>query len=158
MLLFYFLNKLFFLFLQSFHYTAFPTMFLFYLFATLVFSVCFHLWVCLLFSLLSFFVSSLYSFFFFLLFVSVSLWASSCIPFWLMLLFLSRGFSVFLFVCLYFLFYFSLLCCVACEVLVLQQGIRPEPLRWETWVQEKGTPENSQPHGILMNKSSPSQH
>ena len=58
---------------------------------------------------------------------SVSFFMHSCL---IMLLFCLGAFLLF-FVCLYFLFYFSLLCCVACEVLVLQQGIRPEPLRWE---------------------------
>ena len=69
------------------------------------------------------------------------------------------------FVCLFFflvvvwfdfpLFSFSLLCCVTCRVLVLQQGVRSEPPRWETQVQDVGLPEDSQPYGILIGKNSP---
>ena len=40
-------------------------------------------------------------------------------------------------------------------VLVLQPGVRPEPLRWESRVQDIGPPEISWPHIISNGKSSP---
>ena len=45
--------------------------------------------------------------------------------------------------------------CVADRVLVLQPGVRPEALRWESWVQDIGPPETSQPHVISISESSP---
>ena len=44
---------------------------------------------------------------------------------------------------------------MTCRVLVLQQGVRSEPPRWETQVQDVGSPEDSQPYGILISKNSP---
>ena len=44
---------------------------------------------------------------------------------------------------------------VADRVLVLWPGVRPEPLRWESWVQDTGPPGTSQPHVISVSKSSP---
>ena len=48
-----------------------------------------------------------------------------------------------------------LLYCVADRVWVLQLGVRPEPLRWESQVQDTGPPETSQPQEISIGKSSP---
>ena len=46
---------------------------------------------------------------------------------------------------------------MADRVLVLQPGVRPEPLNWESRVQDIGPPETSRPHIIIMStgKSSP---
>ena len=44
---------------------------------------------------------------------------------------------------------------VADRVLVLQPGVRPVPLRWESRVQDIGPPETSQLHIITNGKSSP---
>ena len=44
--------------------------------------------------------------------------------------------------------------CVADRVLVLQPGVRPEPLRWENQVQDTDPPETSRPHVISNGKSS----
>ena len=44
---------------------------------------------------------------------------------------------------------------VADRVLVLWPGVRSEPLRWESRVQDIGPPEISQPHVISNSKSSP---
>ena len=49
----------------------------------------------------------------------------------------------------------SILSHVADRVLVLQPSVRPEPLRWESWVQDIGPPETSQPHVISIGESSP---
>ena len=38
---------------------------------------------------------------------------------------------------------------------MLQPGVRPEPLRWESLVQDTGPPETSQPNVISISKSSP---
>ena len=46
-------------------------------------------------------------------------------------------------------------CCVANRVLVLLPGVRPEPLRWESQVQDIGPTEISRPHVISIGKSSP---
>ena len=44
---------------------------------------------------------------------------------------------------------------VADRVLVLQPGVRPEPLRWESRDQNTGPPETSQSHIIPISESSP---
>ena len=44
--------------------------------------------------------------------------------------------------------------CVADQVLVLRLGVRPEPLRWESRVQDIGPPETSRPHIISIGESS----
>ena len=41
------------------------------------------------------------------------------------------------------------------QVLMPWPGVRPEPLRWESWVPDIGPPETSQPHVISIGKSSP---
>ena len=45
--------------------------------------------------------------------------------------------------------------CVADRVFVLRPGIRPEPLRWESRVQDFGPPETSWRYVISIGKSSP---
>ena len=45
--------------------------------------------------------------------------------------------------------------CVADRVLVLWPGVRPEILRWESRVQDTGTPETSWPHITSIGNSSP---
>ena len=50
----------------------------------------------------------------------------------------------------------SCLCFVTDRVLLLQPGVRPEPLRWESRVQDFGPQEISWPHVISISKSSPS--
>ena len=63
---------------------------------------------------------------------------------------------IFFIIIFFFLFFLSfLLSCVADRVLVLQPGVRPEPLRWESQVQDTGPPETSWPQGISIGKSSP---
>ena len=60
-----------------------------------------------------------------------------------------------------FLVFFSLpflLSHMAGRVFVLWPGVRPEPLRWESRVQDFGPPETSRPHVILIGKSSPRDH
>ena len=107
--------------------------FWFYVYLSLVFSDCFHWWVCLLVLLLS-------SFFF--PFVSVYI----CFFVWFCTF--SFAFTI-CFVLLPVHFFFLLLsflpCRVAGRVLVLWPGVGPEPLRWESWVQDIGPPETSSP-------------
>ena len=140
-----FLNKL-----ISFYFPQF----LQYLFIILNFSHMFWFWICvtLVFSLFLFTdlftglivlspslcLSLLVTFFLFFLFllVSINFFLCSylinvdfinCLKVLSICSFLSVGwFDFFLLISL-----FSLLCCVACEVLVLQQSVRPELPRWE---------------------------
>ena len=65
-------------------------------------------------------------------------------------------FLKFLFIII-FSFFFSpfLLSRVADRVLVVRPGVRPEPLRWESRVQDIGPPKTSQPHVMSIGKSSP---
>ena len=100
----------------------------------------------------------MYTFFPFSLFVSVCVYVSLCdfvciallLPFVL-------GFSLFVFfVC--FVLFFSLpflLSHMAGRVLVLWQGVGPEPLRWEGRVQDIGPQEISWPHVISIGDRSP---
>ena len=44
---------------------------------------------------------------------------------------------------------------VADRVLVLQPGVRPAPLRWDSWVQNIGPPKTSRSHVISNGESSP---
>ena len=44
---------------------------------------------------------------------------------------------------------------VADRILVLRLGVKPEPLRWQTRIQDIGPPETSQPHVTSNGKSSP---
>ena len=75
-----------------------------------------------------------------LLFLHVCLFL--CVYVWFSFIISLGDFSVFAFLFDVFLF-LSLLCCVACRVLVLHPGIGPESLRWENQVQEVGPPGNS---------------
>ena len=59
------------------------------------------------------------------------------------------------FILSFFSFLPFLLSCVADRVLVLWLGVRPEPLRWESRVQDIGPPETSQPYVISNSESSP---
>ena len=43
---------------------------------------------------------------------------------------------------------------MAYRVLVLQLAVRSEPLRWDSWVQDIGPPETSQPHIIWIGEIS----
>ena len=69
--------------IPPFCYTVSCPCFWFCIFATLVFSVCFHLWICLLIWLVPSFLVPSYSF---LVFFFVWVWVSLCVPVWLMLL------------------------------------------------------------------------
>ena len=78
-------------------------------------------------------------------------------------------FNFFIFNNLFFLFHFNnfilffsfffflliLLSLVADRVLVLWPGVTPEPLRWESQVQDIGPPETSCTHVISNSESSP---
>ena len=69
-------------------------------------------------------------------------------------------FSWVLFVsCFLFFFFFSLfflwLCHVIFRLLVPQPEVRPGPPGWERWVQDAGSPENSQAQEILIGMHSP---
>ena len=110
-------------------------------------------------------LSSLFSLFllFFFLFVGACAYVSLCDFVCLALLLpFVLGFCLFVCLgsCLFFLFDFVFLLPflphrVACRVLVVWPGIRPEPWGWESQVQDIRPPENSQPHGILINECSP---
>ena len=47
---------------------------------------------------------------------------------------------------------------VADRVSVLQLGVKPEPLKWESWFQDIGPPEASRPHVISVSETSPRDH
>ena len=66
-------------------------------------------------------------------------------------------FNNFLNLLLFFSFFFLpfLLSRVADRVLVLWPRVRPEPLRWESQVQDIGPPETSRPHVLSNGESSP---
>ena len=65
--------------------------------------------------------------------------------------------ALFFFIFLSFFLSFSpfFLSCVDDRVLVLHPGVRPEPLRWKSRVQDIGPPETSQPQVISNGESSP---
>ena len=69
-------------------------------------------------------------------------------------IFYFNNFILFYFIYLFFCLAF-LLSHVADGVLVLWLGVRPEPLRWETRVQDIGPPETSLPQEIPKHESSP---
>ena len=98
----------------------------FYVYLCLVFSACYHWWICLLVWLHSSF---------FILFILI-------IFFNILIFFLS------------FLLPF-LLSHVADRILVLQPGVRPQPLRCESQIQDIGPPETSRPQVISIGESSP---
>ena len=115
------------------------SVFLFFVFFSIVFSTCYHWWICLLVWLLS-------SFFFFISF----------------LFFYFNNFFIFYFNNFIYLFFFCsfffltyLLSHVADTVLVLRPAVTPEPLRWESRVQDTGPPETSWLQVISVGDSSP---
>ena len=82
------------------------------------------------------------------------------INFFILIIFLTflnfNYFILFDFFFFFFLFFLTfLLSHVADRVLVLQPGVRPEPLRWESRVQDIGPPETSWLHIISNGESSP---
>ena len=142
----------------------------FFVFVSLAFSVCFHFWGSFIWLISLFFF--VFSLFLMCVGVCVCVCDSLCVFVCLVLLLpfvlrfcLSVCFRFCVCVCvhvslcvsvfLFFVFFPFLPHPVACRVLVLQTGIRPEPVRWESQVQDVGLPENSQPQGILIGKSSP---
>ena len=111
----------------------------FCVYLSIVFTSCYHCRICLLVWLLSSFFYYYYIFNFFVLII----------------------YNCFYFnISNYYYFFISfflpfLLSHVADRVLVLQPGVRPEPLRWESRVQDIGRQETSQPHIIPICESSP---
>ena len=73
------------------------------------------------------------------------------------LFFLLLFFYLYIFLNNFFSFFFLtfLVSCVADRVLVLHPGVTPEPLRWESQIQDIGPPETSQLHIISIGESSP---
>ena len=114
--------------------------FWFYVYVSLLFSDCFYLCVCLLVRLLS-------SFFFLSSFVSVCVCLCDFVCLALLLPFVLEFCTFFFF----FLFFWAKQLAVS----ALWLGVRPEPLRWESWVQDVEPPETFQPHVILIRESSP---
>ena len=103
-----------------------------YVHLSLVSNACYHWWICLL-------VWWLYTFYFFSNFL-----------FKFLNFFILKTFSSF-----FLLFLPFILTCVADRILVLQAGVRSEPLRLERWVQVIRPPETSQTHIISISESSP---
>ena len=64
-------------------------------------------------------------------------------------------FLIFIYLFIIIIFVPFLLSCVADRVLVLRPGVRPEPLRSESRVQDIGRPETSRPHVISVSGSCP---
>ena len=126
--------------LYSFAFTICPRVLSVFFFFTIIFSTCYHCGF--VFGLVARFFLSLF-FFYFLIF-----------------LFLIIYFLFFIFITLfYFSFFLSfflpfLLSHLADRALVLWPGVLPEPLRWESQVQDSGPPETSQPHIISNGESS----
>ena len=108
-----------------------------FLFFSIVFIACYHWWIC-------FFVWLLSSFFFFItlkyffLFLIITFYFNNCILFFFLSFFLP-----------------FILSHVDDRVLVLQLGVRPVPLRWESRVQDIGPPETSQLHATSDSKNLP---
>ena len=125
-----------------FNYIAFSPCFWFCIFADLVFSIHFTMGSFIV--LISYFLTPVFTVIF-VFFLSSSLFVSvwdylGVLGYWLLLSSLVLG--------------FYLLCWETCEILVLQYRVRPEPLRWETQVQDFGPPENSWSCGTSIDKSS----
>ena len=105
------------------------------------------------FSLFVFLLLLVVCFFTFYECVCVSLCAFVCLY---LLLPFGLGFYLFLFLVFFPFFLSLLLSWLAGRLLVLQPGVRLEPPRWESQVQDFGPPaETSQPHIISISKSSP---
>ena len=82
----------------------------------------------------------------------------SLLSFFLFFFFLLLYFLITLFYyCFFFLSSFLpfLLSCVADRVLVLWPGVRAEPQRWESRVQDTGPPQTSGPHVISLREMAP---
>ena len=131
---------------------------------SIVFSTCYHWWICFLVWLLpSFFLFFFITFYFLIfnfnnfLFFSLSFFLPSFLLFFLpsFLSFFLLSFFLLSFSLSFFLFLPFLLSRVADRVLVLWLGVRPEPLRWESWVQNIRPPETSWPQVISIGESSP---
>ena len=110
-----------------------------FVFFNIVFSACYHWWICLLVWLFSFFIIITFYFNNFIIFYFNNVLKFIFIYYYLFLSF----------------FLLFLLSCVSHRVLVLWPGVRPEALRWESWVQNTGPPETSWPHVISIGESSP---
>ena len=108
----------------------------FYVYLSIVFSAYYHWWICLLVWLLS----SFFHYYFIILIIK---------NFFILIIF---KFFLLLFFSFFLLF---LLSRVADRILVLWPGVMPEPLRWESWVQDIGPPETSRPHVVSISESSP---
>ena len=110
-------------------------------FFSIVFSTCYHWWISFLVGWLSSFFLSFFFFYYFLIFN---------------IFILITVFSFFL----SFIFLPFILSCVDDRVLVLRPGIRPVPLRWESWVQYTGpsTRDLPAPCNIKKWKSPRDQH
>ena len=73
-----------------------------------------------------------------------------------LIIYIFTNFILSYFICLPFYFFPPfLLSRVADRVLVLQPGVRPEPLTWESRVQDIGPPETSWTHVISNGENSP---
>ena len=105
-----------------------------------LFSACYHWWISLLDWLLSSFFLFLY---YFLIFNNI-------------IIFYFNNFILFIYLSFFLSFFLPfLLSHVAERILVLWPGVGPEPLRWESQVQDIGPPETTQPHIISNGESSP---
>ena len=90
-------------------------------------------------------------------------WFPCSLLFFILIFFLIFNFNYFIlyiYTYIYVFFFLSfflpfLLSRMADRVLVLQPGVRPEPLRWESRVHDMVPPETSQPHIISIGESSP---
>ena len=159
-----FLNTCFLIFIEIFCYIAFFPCFWFCIFAGLLFSVCFHLWVCILHWLLPSFDSSFCYFFYSLSLCEcdyVSFLVCFCLfrfilpyvlEFYLSVLFLLVCWFDFFF--LFLSFPFSSMMCGLWS-LGSPPGGRPEPLNWETQIQDVGQPEISSPRGMFISENFP---
>ena len=116
--------------------------FAFWGFFSILFSTCYHSWICFLVWLLSsFFISVFFLNNFFIFYFN------HFILFYFILFYLLLSFSLF------FLPY--ILNRVNDRLLVLQPGVRAVPLRWESQDQDTGPQETSQLHVISNGKSLP---
>ena len=111
---------------------------------SIVFSVCYHWWICFLVWL----VSSFLLFFYYLKKIFFSL---------LIIIFYFNNFILFYFMFSIFLSFFLpfTLSRVDDRVFALWQGIRAVHLRWESQVQDTGPPEMSQLHVISNGENNP---
>ena len=121
-----------------------PPRFVCFFFFSIVFSACYHWWICFFGLVALFFLSFFVTFKFFL--------------FLIIIFYFNNYFILFYFILFYYILSFFLpflLSCVEERVLVLWPGVRPMPLRWESRVQDIGPPETSRLHVISNGESSP---